>query len=83
MILDETTCAYENDDMYLVLPKEKPYVADDSFVIQNPPGFWPATGDSFSSENTRLITKEEIRSILYDLDIGHKHFSQTDKTKIA
>jgi hypothetical protein len=32
------------------------------------PGFHPATVDSFSSENARLLTKEEIGVLLSDLD---------------
>ena len=66
LTFDETASAYENDEMYLVLPKEKPYGASSSL---NPmlPGFQPATTDSFSSEKARLLTKEEIGSILGEL----------------
>ena len=69
MTPDETACAYENDEMYLVLPKNIPY-ADYSPSDAVPAGFQASTVHSFSSENARLITKEEIRSILCDLDIG-------------
>lgn len=68
MTLDETACAYENDEMYLVLPKDILYV-DYSPSDAVPLGFQPATVDSFSSENARLITREEISSILCDLEI--------------
>ncbi|MFA5089357.1 MAG: UDP-N-acetylglucosamine 4,6-dehydratase family protein [Candidatus Omnitrophota bacterium] len=68
MTLDETTCAFENDDMYIVLPKEIPYIQY-SPKDSVPPGFRPAAMDSFSSRNARLITKEEIRSLLRDLDL--------------
>ena len=68
MTLDETSCTFENDEMYLVLPKDIPYV-DYSPSDAVPPGFQPATVDSFSSENARLITKEEINSLLWDLDL--------------
>lgn len=67
MTRDETVCAYENDEMYLVIPKDIPYI-DYSPSDATPPGFLPATVDSFSSENARLITKEEIGSILDGLD---------------
>jgi len=63
MTLDETACAYENDEMYLVLPKDIPYM-DYSPLEAIPPGFLPAAEDSFSSENARIMTKEEIGFIL-------------------
>ena len=69
MTLDETTCAYENDEMYIVLPKNIPYT-DYSPSDAVPSGFQPAKVDSFSSENARLITKKEISSILDNLDMG-------------
>ncbi len=68
MALDETICAYENDQMYLVIPKKIPYL-DYSSSNTVPLGFQPTKADSFSSENARLITKEEIRSLLCDLDL--------------
>jgi FlaA1/EpsC-like NDP-sugar epimerase len=67
LTLDETARTYENDDMYLVLPKEKPYGVSSSLNTA-PPGFQEATADSFSSDNARLLTKEEIGSILCNLD---------------
>ena len=67
MTIDETTCAYENDQMYLVLPKDIPYM-DYSPLEAIPPGFLPAAADSFSSENARIMTKEEIGSIVDGLD---------------
>jgi FlaA1/EpsC-like NDP-sugar epimerase len=68
MTLDETTCAYENDDMYIVLPKKIPYV-DYSPSEALWSGFQPAIVDSFSSKNAKLISKEEISSLLCDLDM--------------
>ena len=68
MTRDETTYAYENDEMYMVLPKKILYV-DYSPSNAVPPGFQPATVDSFSSEDARLITKEEISSLLCNLDL--------------
>jgi UDP-N-acetylglucosamine 4,6-dehydratase/5-epimerase len=68
MTSDETTCAFENSEMYLVLPKDIPYV-DYSPIDVVPPGFLPAKVNTFSSENARLITKEEICSLLHDLDV--------------
>jgi UDP-N-acetylglucosamine 4,6-dehydratase/5-epimerase len=66
MTADETSCAFENRDMYLVLPKDVPYM-DYSPSDLVPAGFKPASVDSFSSEDARLISKEEIRSLLSEL----------------
>ena len=68
LTLDETACAYENDEMYLVLPKEKPYI-DYSSLKTILPSFRLTTADSFSSENARILKKEEIIPILCDLDL--------------
>jgi len=68
MTSDETTCAFENNEMYLVLPKDIPY-EEYSLSAAVLPGFRPATVDSYSSEEARRITKGEIRSILKDLDL--------------
>jgi FlaA1/EpsC-like NDP-sugar epimerase len=68
MTLDETSYVFENNEMYVVLPKDIPY-GDYSPSEIVPLGFHPATVDSFSSEDARLITKEEIRSLLCDLDL--------------
>jgi UDP-N-acetylglucosamine 4,6-dehydratase/5-epimerase len=68
MALDETICAFENSEMYLVLPKKIPYV-DYSPSNMVPPGFQPTTVNSSLSEDARLVTKEEIRSLLCDLDL--------------
>lgn len=58
LILDETSCVYENDDMYLVLPKHLPYSK------QEPLGFHPATMDSYSSKDAQLLTGEDIAALL-------------------
>jgi FlaA1/EpsC-like NDP-sugar epimerase len=68
MTLDETTCVFENDEMYIVLPNDIPYV-NYSPSEAVPPGFQRARVDSFSSENARLITKEEISSLLCYIDL--------------
>lgn len=68
MTLDETTSVFENNEMYIVLPNTIPY-SDYSPLETVPPGFQPATVNSFSSENARLITKEEIISLLCGLEI--------------
>ncbi len=68
MTLDETSYVFENNEMYVVLPKDIPY-GDYSPSEIVPLGFHPAMVDSFSSENTRLITKEEIRSLLCNLNL--------------
>jgi FlaA1/EpsC-like NDP-sugar epimerase len=67
MTSDEASCAYENDEMYVVLPKEKNYWKDPSLNGAQA-GFRPAAMHSFSSENAKLLTKEEIGSILFNLN---------------
>ncbi|HWQ66612.1 MAG TPA: UDP-N-acetylglucosamine 4,6-dehydratase family protein [Methanospirillum sp.] len=68
MTREETACAYENNEMYLVIPQEIPYV-DYSPVVAVPQGFLPTTVDSFSSENAKLVTKDKIRSLLCGLEV--------------
>jgi len=67
MTMDETTCVFENDEMYIVLPNDIPYV-DYSPSEAVPPGFRLASIDSFSSETARLITKAEIQELLAVFD---------------
>ena len=68
MTSDETTCAFENREMYLLLPKDIPY-AEFSPSDAVPKGFRPAKADSFSSEDAPLITRKEIDSLLGDLNL--------------
>ncbi len=72
MSLDETSCAFENDNMYLLLPKDIPYV-DYSLLDTVPQGFKPTMVNSISSEHAKLMTKEEIGFILDNLDINYPH----------
>ena len=72
MTMDETTCAFENDEMYIVLPKDIPYM-DYSPTDAVPSGFKPAMIESFSSNNARLITKDKIQELLDVFDIKN-HF---------
>jgi len=67
MTLDETTCVFENEEMYIVLPNEMPYT-DYSPSEAVPAGFVPATVGSFSSGDARLITKGEIRGLFTEFD---------------
>ncbi|MGA2121581.1 MAG: UDP-N-acetylglucosamine 4,6-dehydratase family protein [Methanoregula sp.] len=68
MTLDETTCAFENKEMYIVLPKNLPYT-EYSPSDTVPPGFHTAKVKSYSSEDAPMITKEDIRTLLGDLDL--------------
>jgi FlaA1/EpsC-like NDP-sugar epimerase len=68
MLLDETIFAYESDDMYLIHPKTLPFY-EPSFILQVPPGFQPTTADSFSSMDGRLLTKEEISALLFNIGV--------------
>lgn len=67
LILDETSCAYESDDMYLVIPKHLPYNADNLYHKQVPLGFHPATKNSYSSKDALLLTREDIAALLHEL----------------
>jgi len=66
LILDETSCVYENHDMYLVVPKKLPYLMDYSRLPGIPSGFRPVTIDTFSSMDARLLTKKDIAGLLRD-----------------
>lgn len=63
LILDKTSCAYENDDMYLVLQK---HLASSKQV---PLGFHLATMDSFSSKDAPLLTRGDIAALLRELEL--------------
>jgi FlaA1/EpsC-like NDP-sugar epimerase len=63
LILDKTSCAYENEDMYLVLQKHLPSSK------QVPLGFHLATMDSFSSKDTPLLTRGDIAALLRELEL--------------
>lgn len=67
MTSDETTCVFENDEMYILMPNHIPY-ADYSPSDAVPLEFQPATVDSFSSEDVKLITKAEIQELLAVFD---------------
>jgi len=69
MSIDETSCIFENDEMYISVPSHVAY-ANNAPAREVPPGFRPAQVRSFSSENARLITREEIRSIITNLNIS-------------
>ena len=68
MTADETTCAFENRDMYLLLPKDIPYT---QYTPKDavPKGFVQAKNESFSSEDAPRVSKDEIRGLLDDLNI--------------
>ncbi|MDO8840814.1 UDP-N-acetylglucosamine 4,6-dehydratase family protein [Methanocalculus sp.] len=70
LILEETSCAYENDDMILVVPKQQLY--SESYVPHEhvPEGFHLVTIDSYSSKDAQLLTREGITSILNNLNSG-------------
>lgn len=66
MILDEMSCVYENDDMYMVLPKKLPYTNYVPTLLE-PLGFKPTIEKSFSSENAQILTQNEIASLLNEI----------------
>lgn len=64
IVMDETSCVYENDDMYLVILNKMPYTTKYSPLEQVPAGFEEARMNTFSSKNARLLTREEIAGLL-------------------
>lgn len=68
MTSDETTCAYENREMYLLLPKDIPYT-EYSPSESVPKGFNPAKAKSYSSEDVTLISKDEIVNLIGNLKL--------------
>jgi len=69
LIQDETSSAYESDDMYLVIPNHLPYQVDNLCNKQVPLGFRPATRNSYSSKDAQLLTKKDIAALLSDLGL--------------
>ncbi|WP_292369150.1 UDP-N-acetylglucosamine 4,6-dehydratase family protein [Methanoregula sp. UBA64] len=67
MTADETTSVFENDDMYIIVPKQVVY-SEYSPSTKVPHGFRSAVVDSFSSENVKLITKRDIRRLITSFD---------------
>lgn len=67
---DEATSAFENKEMFLIVPCDPSAVTSLSTSI--PKGFENVQIGSFSSEDAILLTKEEIRQLLTD------HFSIED-----
>jgi FlaA1/EpsC-like NDP-sugar epimerase len=67
LIMDETSCVYENEDMYLVVLKKMPYAIKYSPLEQVPPSFKEATMNTFSSKNARILTKNEIGVLLRNI----------------
>jgi FlaA1/EpsC-like NDP-sugar epimerase len=69
LVMDETSCVYENDDIYLVVLKKMPYAVNYSPLVQVPPGFKEAKMNTFSSKNARLLTKKEIAVLLRNIGL--------------
>lgn len=67
LILDETSCAYENDDMILVVPKQQPFSADYVPHEHVPVGFHLVVMNSYSSKEEQLLTREGISTLLNNL----------------
>jgi len=64
LILDETSCAYENDDMILVVPKQQPFSADYVPHEHVPDGFHLVAMDSYSSKEAMLLNYVEIANLI-------------------
>jgi UDP-N-acetylglucosamine 4,6-dehydratase len=64
MTPDETTSACESDEMFMILSKKLPYGEEISVSV--PEGFREVSVGTYSSDDGRVLTKEEIRGILKD-----------------
>jgi FlaA1/EpsC-like NDP-sugar epimerase len=60
LLVDETSCVYENDDLILVIPKYQPFSADYLPQEHVPEGFKLAKMDSYSSKGAKLLLKDEM-----------------------
>jgi FlaA1/EpsC-like NDP-sugar epimerase len=69
LVVDETSCVYENEDMILVIPKQQPFARGYSPQDHVPDGFHLVTMDSYSSKDAKLLTKEEIATLLNKIGI--------------
>lgn len=69
MTSDETTCVYENEDMYLVIPKKKPYGGDEMKQFIPPANFMETLVGCCSSENAKFLSTQEIKRALEDLEL--------------
>ncbi len=70
LIMDETNCAYENDDMFLILPSQLPYSPDFQPSNLVPHGFKPVKLESYSSKDSAVLTREEVKALLCGLGWG-------------
>ncbi|PWR70709.1 SDR family NAD(P)-dependent oxidoreductase [Methanospirillum lacunae] len=68
MTTDETIAAYESDSMYLILPKERPY-GNKTIKPNIPAGFRELSEGIYSSRDLPLLSKEEIRHLLAELEV--------------
>lgn len=66
LIVDQTNCVYESDEMFIILPKKMPYsgYSPKDFI---PSGFHPVTVKDLSSKGAFLLKKEDISSILWKI----------------
>lgn len=63
MTSEETSRAYEGSDMFIVYP------AITAYKIKVPRGFRPARQKTYNSKDEPILTKEEIKTILYKNNI--------------
>lgn len=67
MTEDEAENAYENDEMFVMLPQLYDILGDVSFDL--PAGFIKTQSRTYSSNEVKLLAKEEIKTLLNDLDL--------------
>ena len=62
MTEDESDNAYEDEEMFVVLPRTLGIVGDLSYKL--PDNFKKSENRGYSSENVKLLTKEEVKAII-------------------
>lgn len=66
MTVDETMSAFENDNLYYILPKKRPY-GDEQISHLVPVGFHEAISGEYSSDNAKILDKVQIRALLQEI----------------
>ncbi len=64
----EATCAYESDDMIVVLPRQRSYLDSQPPEPSLPADFQKTEIKSYSSEHASLLSREEIKAMIHRLN---------------
>lgn len=67
MTEDEAENAYEGEDMFIILPQTFDLISKSSYNLSK--NFKKAEKRAYSSKNVKVMTKEEVKSLLNELEI--------------